>query len=180
MKLPLPRKVKNYLWNLRAQIFFSFRWLKGLIWPPIVVFTMGKVGSTTVMYSLEKSGLPNPVFHTHFISRDHINKTFELIKSWGMGPKMPLGMRQGVGLQRLGQLTWDKKRWKIITMVREPVAREISDLFQNPHHFPHLLKLDGAAFISGAIAELQEILSTFDPQTNYTVCWFDWEMSASS
>jgi hypothetical protein len=176
MKLLLPKRVKNDLWFLRTVTALYIRWLRALVYTPIVVFTLGKVGSTTVKYSLEKAGLPNPVFHTHFLSKKRIYETHEISKSWDLTGKRPFSMVQGLALNRLGTLTWDRRKWKVITLVREPVGREISDLFQNPFHFPNLVNLEGQAFISSASAELRKAIAEFDPATNYTVCWFDWEI----
>ena len=136
---------------------------------------MGKVGSKTIALSLRKSHLPNPVFDTHFMAQDHIDKADEFQRSLGL-TKTPWGHIRGKHLRQLGKLTWGRSRWKIITLVRDPVARDISDLFQNPFHFLGLSGLKGDLFIAGAISELQTSLASFNEDTDYTVCWFDWEL----
>ena len=117
MRLPFPDKFKNHLFTMRANLIFSARWMRGLLWPPIIVLTMGKVGSKTIALSLRKSHLPNPVFDTHFMAQDHIDKADEFQRSLGL-TKTPWGHIRGKHLRQLGKLTWGRSRWKIITLVR--------------------------------------------------------------
>jgi hypothetical protein len=176
MKFLLFKNIKIYLRNIFDTLSFSSRWVRGLFWPPIVVYTMGKVASKALQLSLEKYGLHNPIFHTHTLSQQHMDQMIEFGRSIELKSKLPRGIRQGKSLRHLGELTWERTRWKIVTLVREPVAREISDLFQNPHHFPSLKELKNDLFIEEAIAQIQALLSSFDEETDYTTCWFDKEL----
>ncbi len=43
---------------------------------PILVYQMGKVGSSTVVQTLEALGLPNPVLHVHTLDTVHLQRFF--------------------------------------------------------------------------------------------------------
>ncbi|MFH1791560.1 MAG: putative capsular polysaccharide synthesis family protein [Candidatus Omnitrophota bacterium] len=94
---------------------------------PIVVYSMGKVGSLAVYRSLQKCGA-RPVFfsHTHVPS-----------ESARTAPGFDFMLQ--FYTPRFGGMDRNLHRWTLrkdrridfITMVREPVARNISDFFQN-------------------------------------------------
>jgi len=42
--------------------------------PPILIYQMGKVGSSAVYESLKKYGIQNPLHHVHFLSYGHLNE----------------------------------------------------------------------------------------------------------
>jgi Putative capsular polysaccharide synthesis protein len=103
---------------------------------PVLIFTMGKVGSQTVQASLRarESELGRPIYDTHFLAdkrgftREKDNKEYfrtelhhRTLRSWH------------TQFQR-SQLKSDRKRgrrWKVITLVRRPVSRSISEFFEN-------------------------------------------------
>lgn len=67
--------------------------------------------------------------------------------------------------------------WKIITLVREPIAREISDVFQViDRYHPGLLNQDGTINRQAAVAFLKKRFLAFDESCNYTSTWFDKEI----
>ncbi len=62
--------IKIVLKNLSWQDFETLKihlknWNKK---PPILIYTMGKVGSMTVYQSLKEAKLGNPVYHIHFLT----------------------------------------------------------------------------------------------------------------
>ena len=103
---------------------------------PVLIFTMGKVGSQTVQASLQAkaSDLRGPIYDTHFLAdkrgftREKDNKKYfrtelhhRTLRSWH------------TQFQR-SQLKRDRKRgrrWKVITLVRRPISRSISEFFEN-------------------------------------------------
>lgn len=92
----------------------------------ILVYTMGKVGSSTVYATLREHLPRTDVFHSHFLSDRWLlevlpNEHEYFHRNIAEGKKI----REYIGLN-------PRKRIKVITLVREPVEREISDLFQNP------------------------------------------------
>jgi Putative capsular polysaccharide synthesis protein len=104
--------------------------------PPVLVYTMGKVGSETLRGSLQARAaeLGRPIYDTHFLAdkrgftREKDNKKYfrtelhhRTLRSWY------------TQFQR-SQLKRDQKRgrrWKAITLVRRPIRRSIAEFFQN-------------------------------------------------
>lgn len=97
--------------------------------PPILIYQMGKVGSTSITRALKKSTLDNPVFHIHWFSQKGLARAKQIYQS----TRDPIF---GMHLQRCRLLRkkLDNKeitKFKVITLVRDPIAREISSFFQN-------------------------------------------------
>lgn len=90
-----------------------------------LIYSMGKVGTTTV-YSLLKAQHPEyPIIQVHFMS-DHWVKDIL--------PKLDAGFHANISIAEEAYeliATHPNHRLKIITMVREPMLREVSDIFQN-------------------------------------------------
>ncbi len=78
--------------------------------PPIIVYQMGKVGSSSIRHSLKSSGV-YPVFHTHSIGPSH-EETF-------------------ISRILYNNVIAKNKEAKFISLVREPIGRNISAFFEN-------------------------------------------------
>jgi glycosyltransferase involved in cell wall biosynthesis len=136
---------------------------------------MGKVGSTSVKISLEDLNLSTPVYHVHFLSWEMIK---EVEKFYLSKPhvKLPKHLIQSKFLRNLIDQNDHNLRWKIITLVRDPVAREISDMFQNIER--DLPGLNGKDDDAAAILEehIKLHFEKFDESIDYANCWFDREL----
>ncbi|MFC2029459.1 putative capsular polysaccharide synthesis family protein [Chloroflexota bacterium] len=142
---------------------------------PIIVYQMGKVGSTTVYKSLKSAGLDCPVYHVHFLSHSGLKQAEEYFRSLEE-PRLPAHIRRGKALRRRIDSN-SREEWKVITLVREPIGREISDFFENVDRYhPQLIDRDGRVRVTQAIDLLQTTLRDFDESTNYTCTWFDREL----
>ncbi|MEO8069013.1 MAG: putative capsular polysaccharide synthesis family protein [Flavobacteriales bacterium] len=89
-----------------------------------LVYTLGKVGSSTIYATLKKRLPGVPLHHVHFLSSEYLDVRL---------PKLNDYFKKHIALGRRVLAELDKhkgKRIKIITMVREPVARDVSALFQ--------------------------------------------------
>jgi hypothetical protein len=141
--------------------------------PPIIIYQMGKVGSSTVNQSLKESSLPNPIFHLHFISRD-IDELRRMYKSAGIYP-VPYNFYLGEAIRKIRH-RFQEFPVKIISLVRDPIAFIISDLFENPHFADEGLQTDEGLIIPrAAIAYIDRKLQ--NPKTfNYIYEWFDREL----
>lgn len=122
-------KRQNYA-ATKAYSQLLWRWKMRSRWPPsnpIVIYQMGKVGSTTIVESLRRSVPERSIFHVHFLStegikieedfyREHLSRIGaihdHLLESWYLS-------------EQFDKITSDEK-YKIITLVREPIARNIS------------------------------------------------------
>lgn len=124
---------------------------------PVFVYQMGKVGSTSIYESVRSAGMD--VFHAHVLTypkEKQIPKGFEFqIKSgWLLNEKL---IGSGVPM-------------KLITLTRDPVARNISAYFHN---------LESICRRSDQ-AETRKLLSVFlqKYQHHIPLSWFDDELKA--
>ena len=113
---------------------FIFNRLKGVIVPgrkqkPIIIYQMGKVGSTSVYDSIWKTGLP--VYHFHKlnvkaiakIEQNHIKQGREIPKHFKKSKKAYF------------KFVNNQTPLFIISAVRDPIARNISAFFQNFQYY---------------------------------------------
>jgi len=143
--------------------------------PPILIHQMGKVGSTTVYNSLLKLGLPNPIFHIHFISHQGIKDAEEYLKSVSKKEQHRHLIHSKILRKKMD--TQKNVRWKIISLVREPILRDISDLFQVvDRYYPQLIDSNGNVDATEAANFLEKQFDNYDESTNYTCTWFDKEI----
>jgi hypothetical protein len=89
---------------------------------------MAKVGSSAIVDALERHHLP--VFHVHKMSREHVMSLREerRRRGWELGPIPPhdeLGMRLHRDVLQRG------RRARVVTIVREPIARNLSSYFEH-------------------------------------------------
>jgi len=115
-----------HMWRLR---YAYSRFRKG----PVLVLQMGKVGSRAVEAALEERVSDRPVYHSHFLSRERTAQTEEMRKEFFRTEKHRWVTRQWVSqfLLRTFEAHRDNHTWKLITLTREPVGRNISAFFEN-------------------------------------------------
>lgn len=91
---------------------------------PIVIYTMGKVGSLSLYHSLKKQ-IQNPVFHVHSLKKERIEWEYQTCreKGWWPDSKSP-----GDLIYQHKILT--KQPVHFITAVREPIERNVSAFFE--------------------------------------------------
>lgn len=94
---------------------------------PVLVFQMGKVGSSSVAYALEQLGI-RPVHHLHTLSPEGIDHAIASQRA-SISP----GLSQHLVLSRLLQKKLDGMRRpiRIVTLTREPISRVVSFVFQD-------------------------------------------------
>jgi len=93
----------------------------------IVVYTYGKVGSSTMYYTLKKYMPLNKIYHSHVLTKE---KLLERLNNGYDEKSKQQADQKSLKLNYL--IDKDKKiRLKIISIVREPISRQISDLFEN-------------------------------------------------
>jgi hypothetical protein len=100
---------------------------------------MGSVGSSSVTKSLKLAEMDRNIYHIHFLKP-------ELIKKYETKRKPSFHIKKGGGglkhiwqyeyLYDLVQRNLNGKKWKIITMVRDPIARNLSDFFEHIEVIP--------------------------------------------
>lgn len=102
------------LFRLRWQLFGG---------APVLVYQMGKVGSSSVMRSLVSHGV-RPVFHVHRLNPVHREK----LRKDGITESRAYEL-EAVEIYR--HVIQQQRPAKIISLVREPVGRNVSAFFQN-------------------------------------------------
>lgn len=122
-----------------------------------LIYQMGKVGSSTIRKSIEALDLE--VYNAHFLSDVGINKRKKMNPHRYAKP-----IEKAENIIRIVKTT--AKRIKIITVVREPIAREISNLFEN-------WKWELDDIEKASIETLSDFLKERHP--SWVLKWFDTE-----
>jgi len=98
--------------------------LRNLKQEPVLVFTMAKVGSSSVYHSLKKQS-DIPCFHIHSLSIEEELQAKVICKEKGVYP----GSRSPVFI--LHKYLLEKERtYKVISLVRNPIERNLSAFFE--------------------------------------------------
>ncbi len=107
---------------------------------PVVVYQMGKVGSSTVVASLHALDLKRPIYHVHTLISERIrDRRRKYEKMFRNGS--PMELRRASHLFASQYLSKRIKRgafgqrWKVITLVRDPIAMNVSSFFQIIDYF---------------------------------------------
>jgi len=100
---------------------------------PILLYQMGKVGSKTIQRSLEALDLDRPIYHVHFLTPDRVKRTERERRRYFGTEKAGLLRHVWLYQYLLRQMSrgLDGKKWKIVTLTREPIGRNISTFFEN-------------------------------------------------
>jgi hypothetical protein len=139
----------------------------------LLVYQMGKVGSATVERALDRLELDRPVIHVHFLSTRHLDVVAGGRSCGFFAPPEP---KLGWALRRRIHELGPRIRCDIVTLVRDPIAREVSGLFQNPERAPVDLRGDCAGWdVSRAVGHLKQRLD-HDYACDYAHGWFDREL----
>jgi hypothetical protein len=144
-------------------------------YPPVFIYQMGKVGSSTVYRSLKKIKLSNPVFHIHFLTSSGI----EMAEKFHKSAKREL-IPCHIQLSRILRSKLSRSRnskIKIITLVRDPISFEISNFFQNIKCINgNLIDDNGQIDKDKALSFLENKIKTYNTKTAYIDTWFDNEI----
>ncbi|MEM1240674.1 MAG: putative capsular polysaccharide synthesis family protein [Cyanobacteria bacterium P01_H01_bin.26] len=153
----------------------------------IVIYQMGKVGSTSVWRSLESLGLERPIYHIHSLTAANIQRnlnraqtnfpTFRAIYS---------ELIQAEYLRSQLDRGHGKSPWHVITLVRDPMAKTLSSFFQALEVELH----GGADYRKGSPTGAQQqvvetVLTRFyetyvnNPNRQHPFDWFDRELKSN-
>lgn len=164
------RKYPHYsLWN-RIPLVWN-----DITSPPILIYQMGKVGSKSIAYSLTASGVKN-VHHIHFLQRENVYmfspRTIQSNQRifWENTLKIQQRLCEITPLQihRLSKV-------RIITMIRDPIARNISLFF-------HLFPVYTGSSAENTVYSIETLNQIFLHQLRHTMPldWFDLELKAAT
>ena len=99
--------------------------------PPILLFQISKVGSTSLANTLTDMKLGVPIFHTHILN--NLDAIYEDILKRNPNARDALSAVEQGKLVRKKIDSGGYKTWNVISIVRDPVARSISAFFQGLH-----------------------------------------------
>lgn len=102
--------------------------IKILVFPksiPILVFTMAKVGSLSVYFSLKKSTNRQAIFHVHSLNEEEVKEGIQLC----FDNKIYPGSKSPVFLINK-KIIKKRKPYKIICLFRDPLERNVSAFFE--------------------------------------------------
>lgn len=136
LKIRFRRFIAKYLGFIVELVYqIKFKWIH-FSKPPIIILTPGKVGSSSVYYTLKKE-TTNQVFHIHNFSNDGIEKSIrDHIHSNRKSKPLHLIISK---ILRKKLETYTGKLF-IISIIREPISREISSFFQNTDQYKDILE----------------------------------------
>ncbi|QEY32769.1 hypothetical protein EVJ50_11560 [Synechococcus sp. RSCCF101] len=128
----------------------------------VLVYQLGKVGSSTVAATLRARLTNSLVVQAHYLS--------EAFKQRAAG-KAPYtwALRQIERVERFRSRHPDSPV-RIITLVREPISRDLSNLFQNPQIYLG----EGRELADASVDELIQLCLKRE-RHDYTLGWFDSE-----
>ncbi len=171
-----PRKLL-YEWNTRRNAKKTLKSLDRAFRTPdpvLLVHQMGRAGSMTTVNTLRASGLDLPIFHTHWLNPASIVKR----KSWVEHlpeSRRPLNVRVSERVARhLMEEGLNRRNWKLVSVFREPVARNVSVFFLSIDAFVENFQ---ERYRRGDI-DTEELLTTFLEKFphNQPLEWFDDEI----
>ena len=97
--------------------------------PLLLVHQMGRAGSMTTVNSIRAGGVPLPVYHTHWLNPESVRTRI----GWTRQPnesRRPLNVRVSTLIsEELARATPTQRQWTVVTVFREPVARNVSVFF---------------------------------------------------
>lgn len=100
---------------------------------PIIVFQMGKVGSSSIVKTLSSHLGGHQIFQVHFLTRPWMKRVEnEFRQASRVRGRAFIDRHVLESRYLIGQLeaSASGKPWKVISMVRDPVARNVSAFFQ--------------------------------------------------
>lgn len=152
-----------YKYRVRRSLAFSAM-------EPVLVWQMGKVGSSSVYRTLRDMG--RPAFHVHVLSDEMIRR----------GERRARARRQNTNADmeniaiREAFIQSDRS-WPIVTLVREPMSRNVSAFFENLDVYVGKNPISTLRSVSSPVAHLREVfIERFDHSRPGD--WFDYELRA--
>ena len=144
---------------------------------PIAVYQMGKVGSETIINSLNHLNLPVPIYHIHILSKRNLNQVIPRYQQQDL--ELTLQLKHSQKLRNYLESGLDPKL-TVITAVREPISQFISAFFQNiKTSNPEFIDSDGTWNEAKIYTHLSARLDNYDPQTAWNCNWFDNDFKAA-
>jgi hypothetical protein len=154
--------------SLAKHLMFKFAAMLDVPMPirnPVIVYQMGKVASSSIYQGLK--AVPGvDVFHAHYLLPENIERNQAAVRARGFKPRDE--SRRRYLYRRL--LARPDRRIHIITLVREPIGRNVSAYFQNLETVTRVRNADSRL---DTAALIQTFLDEYPHDTPLN--WFDLE-----
>jgi hypothetical protein len=99
---------------------------------PLLVYQMGKVGSRSVYQALLPLRQSHSLYHVHTLNETQLNSAAKAYRqTFGVRHVVPDHLMASRHLLRDLAAGQPHGRWKVVSLVREPIARNISSFFQD-------------------------------------------------
>lgn len=98
--------------------------------PKLLVYQMGKVGSRSIERSLADALPEADVYHVHVLTRQGIERLETLAREHPDRGRPPAHLWASLHLRRLVDRGFHRRNWRVVTLVRDPIARNVSSFFQ--------------------------------------------------
>lgn len=165
---------------LRQRVKYWFVWVRTAIElyrverrNPVLVYQMGKVGSSTVTKTLQGLGLSCPIVQVHILSPTNLH--LALARQQQLGVRY-LDKHLLVSRRLVHKLEREVFPCRIVTLTREPISRAISFVFQTLRtHAPDALLANGQIDRQKVAAKVVEVLQGEHPAADPGK-WFDTEL----
>ena len=146
---------------------------------PVLVYQMGKVGSSTVARTLGACpSLHRPVLSVHFMVPSEIEAVKQYRRRIGGAARVSYFLMLGAAVGDRIAAVGDRVCLPVVSLVRDPIAREISSVFQSSALFGEALRDGDRIDTDRALAFLGERFSGPDP-CGYAEEWFDRELAVT-
>jgi len=170
---------KYYLLKWSFHLKCLFRDLLNPKRPYLLVYQMGKVGSSTIVQSLSQYGMNYNIYQIHSL-RKRVLKDEEkfFLNNFDYLKTIDEFVLYGQFLSRKIRNNRGKHQYKIVTLIRDPIARNISAFFNNLER--RILRMDpnnGAEATTGQDPEqlMERFWQDFD-QHDVPLIWFNAEL----
>jgi hypothetical protein len=134
---------------------------------------MGKVGSSTIKRSLDALDMDMPIFHVHYLSQPRVDDLEKERRRYLGTEKYGLLKRPWLYQYLLKVLEdqFDGRKWKIISLTRDPIERNLSAFFENLEF--KTLKENCSWLVESDYYKITPLKVNLDDFDNLTARFFD-------
>ena len=171
-KVKLRRKVLQIVWRpVNFLLGMHFRYVLKFRQSPIVILTLGKVGSSSMYRSLKKA-YTGKVYHVHSLNIDSILESRRVVLE---SDRKSVPFHNLIAYHLVKKLENHFVKPYVIILVREPVSRAVSEAYQNSDLFSGVIENDDGIDDKAMIRHLQSLLND-SSQANKPDVWFNREV----
>ena len=169
----LARRMRGYYKEFTNRVAQNIRLRDVEKKEPILIYQMGKVGSSTIAHTLEQLQLDSPILHIHTLSESHLNHAIQRQRSTSSRYLHKHLLVSSILVDKLKQGVFP---CKVITVTREPVSHAISFVFEDmKKQAPEAIVGDQKVDVDVIKRTLDKLFSEKNGVSNPGI-WFDNEL----